>query len=63
MDVLNACLRHGLLQTYERCVLEDFRLAGMEVTRTEKARKGLPAVPASGTLDLAGVLASTYFFG
>lgn len=61
VDVLHACIREAFIEQYTPNVLERFREEMIAQLPPELAQK-VPAVPPQGTLDLAAVRESAYFF-
>lgn len=61
MEILGVCLREAFVELYQRDVLEEFR-GSIAAGLSEKNLQLLPAVPEKGTLDLAMVKQSVYFF-
>ena len=61
VDVLHACIREAFIEQYSPDVLERFRQEVIEQLPPELAAK-VPEVPPKGSLDLAAVRESAYFF-
>lgn len=64
VDTLHACIRESFIEQYTPDVLQRFRdeiIEQLQSTAPELIEK-VPAVPAQGSLDLAGVRESAYFF-
>jgi DNA-directed RNA polymerase len=61
VDTLHACIREAFIEQYTPNVLERFREEIVSQLPPEFAEK-IPAVPVQGTLELAAVRESSYFF-
>lgn len=61
IDVLHACIREAFIDQYTPNVLQRFRDELVEQVPPELVEK-VPPVPPQGTLDLAAVRESSYFF-
>lgn len=61
MEQMSVCLREAFVELYQTDVLEEFRKS-IAAGLSEKHLKDLPPVPQKGTLDLALVKQSRYFF-
>lgn len=62
-EMLGACLRHAFVDMYrDHDVLGQFLEGVEEMLVDDKLRRKLPPVPAPGTLDIAAVLCSDFFF-
>lgn len=61
VDVLHACIREAFIDQYTPNVLERFRNELIEQLPPDLVEK-VPPVPPQGTLDLAAVRESSYFF-
>lgn len=65
MDTLGQALREAFVEQYSGDVLGDFRaqlVSQLEASGSSELANELPPVPARGTLELAAVLESDYFF-